>query len=300
MRRTIPVLVAATLAALLAGCAAEKPPVAELTVSPPQIDLGWPEFAEIEIAIEPLAELPTGEGPPIVFLHLLDEPGSVVRTFDHPLPQPWRIGRPIVYRVRLHQSALGEPLEAGLYLLSVGLYRPELGRFPLATGGEPVSRFEYRVATVAVAAPGEGMPHPRFSDNWLPPEPGADRQVVARRALRGGSPGTLKFGPVKGAGRLFVGLVIPGDPGPSARLDILDGGSLPKVRIQSSCGGGQLEVSGLGRIDVDLDVPSADGERECEISIAPNFQITSSERAEATSVVLETLSWGPAADGSGS
>lgn len=295
MRRTIP----AVLVALLAGCAAEKPPVAELTASPSQIDLGWPRFAELELSIEPLAELPGGDAPPIVFLHLLDEPGSVVRTFDHALPQPWRIGRRVVYRVRLHQSALGEPLEAGTYLLSVGIYRPGGERFPLATSGEPVSRFEYRVATVAVAAPGDQMPHARFSDNWLPTEAGADRQVVARRALRGGAPGTLRFGPVEGAGRLFVGLVIPGSTERSARLEILDGGTLPKVRIQSSCGGGQPEVSGAGRIDVDLEVPLAVGPRECEITIAPNFQVTSSERAEATSVVLEALSWGPAADGAG-
>jgi hypothetical protein len=295
MRRWIPVL----LAAALAGCAAEKPPVAELAASPPQVELGWPQFTEIEIAIEPRAELPEGPGAPIVFLHLLDEPGSVVRTFDHPLPEPWRVGRRIVYRVRLHQSALGEPLEAGVYLLSAGLYRPGLERFPLAAEGEPVSRFEYRLATVSVAAPDETTPHARFSDNWLPTEAGADRQVVARRALRGGGPGTIRFGPVAGAGRLFVGLLIPGDPGPSARLDVLDGGTLPKVRIQSSCGGGQPEVSGLGRIDVDLEVPPAVGARECEITIAPNFQVTSSERAEATSVVLEALSWGPAADGTG-
>ena len=295
MKRTIAVL----LVAALAGCAAETPPVAELTVSPSSLELGWPEFAEIQISIEPRAELPGGEAPPIVFLHLLDEPGSVVRTFDHALPQPWRPGRRIEYGVRLHQSALGEPLEAGVYLLSVGLYRPEGERFPLATSGEPVSRFEYRVATVTVAAPGERMPHARFSDNWLPPEPGADRQVVARRALRGGAPGTLRFGPVEGAGRLFVGLVIPGQTERSARLEILDGGTLPKVRIQSSCGGGQPEVSGAGRIDVDLEVTPAAGPRQCEITIAPNFQVTSSERAEATSVVLEALAWGPAADGAG-
>lgn len=293
MKRTIPAL----LVAALAGCAAEPPPVAELAASPSQIELGWPQFAEIRLSIDPGAELPGGEAPPIVFLHLLDEPGSVVRTFDHALPQPWRVGRRIEYGVRLHQSALGEPLEAGTYLLSVGLYRPEGERYPLATGGEAVSRFEYRIATVTVAAPDARTPRARFSDNWLPPEAGADRQVVARRALRGGGAGTIRFGPVESAGRLFVGLVIPGRTEPSARLEILDGGTLPKVRIQSSCGGGQPEVSGAGRVDVDLEVPPAAGARECEISIAPNFQVTSSERAEATSVILEALSWGPSADG---
>lgn len=297
MRSIQRALLAALLATSATACRETKPPVAELDAKPNRLDLAWPEYTEIELSFEPLADLPAGAGTPIVFLHLLDEPGSVVRTFDHPLPQPWRVGKRIDYRVRISQSALGEPLEAGEYLLSAGLYRPEVGRFPLRTAGESVSRLEYRLATVQVAAPSDRMPQARFSEHWLPPEPGIDRQIVARRALRGGAPGTLQFGPVDGAGRLYLGLVIPSDVGPSSRLEILDGSSLPKVRITSSCGGGQPEVSGAGHVDVDLEVPPAAGARICEITIAPNFQLTSTERTEATSVVLDGLSWGRAADG---
>jgi hypothetical protein len=290
-RRILPLL----LLAALPACRPAPPPVAELALTPGRLDLAWPEFAEVEITIEPLAELPPGDAP-IVFLHLLDEPGSVARTFDHPLPQPWRVGRPITYRVRVFQSALGEPLRAGEYLLTAGLYRPGQGRFPLRSKGEAVSRFEYRVASVGIRAPSDRMPHARFSEHWLPPQAGSDRQVVARRALRGGTAGTIQFGPVEGAGRLMLSFQIP-EAGGSSRLEVLDAGTLPKVRLTSSCGGGQPEVSGVGRVDIDLDVPPAAAPRLCAVTLAPNFQVTSSDRAEATSVVLEGLSWGAAADG---
>lgn len=288
-------LLPALLLAVIA-CRPAQPPLAELAVTPGRLDLAWPEFAEVELTIEPLAALPAGDGAPIVFLHLLDEPGSVVRTFDHPLPQPWRVGRPITYRVRVFQSALGEPLAAGEYLLSAGLYRPGQERFPLRTAGEPVSRFEYRVASVSVVAPSDRMPHARFSEHWLPAQAGSDRQVVARRALAGGAAGTIQFGPVEGSGRLMLSFLIPDARAGASRLELLDGGQLPKVRLTSSCGGGQPEISGSGRVDVDLEVPPAAGPRLCDVTLAPNFQVTSADRAEATSVVLEGLSWGPAAD----
>jgi hypothetical protein len=281
----------AALLAGLAGCRSSEPPVATLEASPGHLVLLWPEFKELQLTLEPLRPLPPGEGQPIVFVHLLDEPGSVVRTFDHPLPQPWRVGHKIEDRLRIYQSALAEPLEPGQYLLSVGIYRSGSERFPLRTEGQQVSRYEYRVASVDVRAPSDQMPHARFSDAWLPPEPGADLQVLARRALRGGVSGTIQFGPVDGAGRLLATLEIPREGGTGARLEMLDGTTLPKVRLTSSCGGGQPEVSGAGRVDVELEIPPAAGPRICEVTITPNFQLTSADRAESTSVILEELSW---------
>ena len=292
----------AVLAALMTfagGCKRSAPPVAALEASPNHLMLLWPEFTELQLTFEPLTELPPGGGEPIVFVHLLDEPGSVVRTFDHPLPQPWRVGRKIEDRLRIYQSALAEPLEAGQYLLSVGLYRSGSERFSLRTEGEQVSRYEYRVATVDVRAPSDKMPHARFSDAWLPPQPGADLQVLARRSLRGGVSGTIQFGPVDGAGRLLATLEIPHEGGSGARLEMLDGTTLPKVKLSSSCGGGQPEVSGAGRVDVELEIPPAAGARICEVTITPNFQLTSTDKAEATSVVLEELSWERTSGGAG-
>ncbi len=282
--------------ALMVGCTPSQPPVATFEASPGRLALAWPEFVEVRLAFEPRMALPAGTGDPIVFVHLLDEPGSVVRTFDHPLPLDWRSGERIEYPVRIFESALGEPLEAGEYLLSAGIYRPGQERFALATGLEEIAKLEYRIAGVGVAPPSERMAHARFSEHWLPPEPGVDRQVLARRALRGGAVGTIEFGPVESAGRLYLVLAVPQDEGGSSRLEILDGSPLPKTRIASSCGGDEVEISGSGRFDVDLEVPPAEAARICEISIAPNFQRTTADRAEATSIRLEVLSWGRAGD----
>jgi hypothetical protein len=284
------------MAALGLGCRPSETPVAVFDASPSRLELAWPEHVEVRLAFEPKIALPAGTGEPIVFVHLLDEPGSVVRTFDHPLPFDWQPGRRVEYPVRIFESALGEPLEAGEYLLSVGLYRPGQERFALETGAEEIARLEYRVASVGVAPPSERMAQARFSEHWLPPEPGVDRQVLARRALAGGTIGTIELGPVESAGRLYLALAVPPDEGGASRLEILDGGTLPKVRIASSCGGDEVEISGSGRFDVDLDVPPAEAARICEISIAPNFQRRTTERAEATSVRLEVLSWGRAGD----
>jgi hypothetical protein len=285
----------ALLALAAAGCGESRAPVASFEAGPARLDLPWPEFREIELAFEPLAELPPGDTP-IVFLHLLDEPGSVARTFDHPLPAGWAPGKPLRYRFRLYQSALADPLPAGEYLLSAGLYRPGDGRFALRTAAEEIAAQEYRIAVVHVGPPAERMPHARFSESWRATEPGADRQVLARRTLAGGATGTIQFGPVEGAGRLHLALLVPGGGGAHERLEILDGGTQPKVGIGSTCGGGQPELAGTGRFEVDLDLPAAAGARLCEITISSNFQVTTPERAEAGSVRLEVLAWSPAAD----
>jgi hypothetical protein len=286
----------ALLALAAAGCGEARTPVAGFEASPARLELPWPEYREIELAFEPLVELPAGDTP-IVFLHLLDEPGSVVRTFDHPLPAGWTPGKPLRYRIRLHQSALAEPLPAGEYLLSAGLYRPGDGRFALRTAAAEVAPQEYRIAVVDVGAPADRMPHARFSESWRPTEAGADRQVLARRTLAGGGvAGTVQFGPVEGAGRLHLSLLVPGGEGAHERLEILDGGRQPKVRVSSTCGGGQPELAGTGRFEVDLDLPAAAGPRQCEITISTNFQVTSPESPEADSVRLEVLAWAPAAN----
>lgn len=284
------------LLALAAGCRSRPRTMAQLESHPAHLRLGYPEFAEVELAFEPLAELPEGAGAPIVFLHLIEEPDTVLRTFDHRLPERWRVGEEIRYRVRVHQSALAEPLEAGSYTLVVGLYDRDLGRYALATGDEEVGRLEYKVGTVEVPAADEATPHVRFSENWLPTEPGSDRQVLARRTLRAGGAGTLQIGPLAGAGRIFLSLEIPGGEAGSARLELAPGETQARVRVSSNCAGEQAEFSGPGRHDLDLTVTEEPARTTCEIEIAPNFQRISSERTEATSVRLDLLAWAKSLD----
>lgn len=286
----------ACLLALAVGCRSRTSPVARLESHPAHLRLGYPEFAEVEIAFAPVAPLPEGAGAPIVFLHLVEAPDTVVRTFDHPLPERWRVGSEIRYRVRVHQSALADPLEPGSYTLVVGLYDRELGRYALESGDEELGRREYVVGTVEVPAADQATPRVRFSENWLPAEPGSDRQVLARRTLSGGGPGTLQFGPLAGAGRIFLALEIPGGEAGSARLELAPGETQAMVRVSSPCAGEQAEFSGPGRHDLDLTIGEEPARAACAIEIAPNFQRITSERTEATSVRLELLAWAKSVD----
>jgi hypothetical protein len=289
-----PFLACLAAAAVALACGGGSSPVGELRFEPRAIDLGWPEFAEVRIQLRAGSELPADALRPIVFLHLLDEPGSVVRTFDHALPGEWVPGAAFDYPVRLVQSALAEPLPAGDYLLSIGLYTQEHGRFALSGGAEEVAKLEYRVATVRVPPPAPAGPRARFSDDWLPLEPGADRQILARRSLAGGQTGTVQFGPFAGPGRIYLRVEIPDEGRDGARVELASGASQPKLRVTSSCNGEQIELSGSGGFAVDLGVP-AGAATTCEIAFEPNFQVRWRDRAEATSARLALLAWQPGA-----
>jgi hypothetical protein len=288
-------LLVGTLAlALILGsmaCGGGRSPVGSLEVTPTAIELDWPQFVDVHIRLRAERELPEDSPRPIVFLHLLDEPGSVVRTFDHGLPGEWIAGQQYDYSVRVLLSALAEPLPAGDYLLSIGLYTPDDGRFALRTAGEEVAKLEYLVAPVTVRAPDTSTPRARFSEGWLPPEAGADRQILSRRSLVGGAVGTVEFGPLAAPGTLHLRVEIPEETRDRARVELAPGESQPKLRVVSSCGGEQVEVSGAGGFDLDLAVPEATV--ACELTFAPNFQIRWRNRAEATSARLAVLAWRP-------
>jgi len=293
MRRMI-ALSLAVVAVGWAGCHRGPAPVGGLSTQSAQLTLAWPTYEEIGVDLEPGKELPPGAARPTVFLHLLDEPGSVERTFDHVLPEDWKPGQPIHYRARIYQSALAEPLAPGRYILSMGLYDAYLGRYSLVTAGKEIARQEYQVATIVVPAVEPGGPQARFSDNWLPPEPGADRQILVRRTLRAGGPGTVQFGPLAGPGRILVGVTLPTiGPATGGRVELENGALQPQLRISSSCGGDQAEVSGGGRFDVELQVPKAGSPSVCELTLEPNFRLTVGDRPDSISVQLELLAWRP-------
>ena len=100
------------VAACLAGCRGEPRPVARLGVEPHTVRLGFPELREVHFNWQPMSALGDG-GAPVVFVHLLDRQGKVLRTFDHPFPGAWQEGVPASYDVKLYQSALAKPLAPG-------------------------------------------------------------------------------------------------------------------------------------------------------------------------------------------
>ncbi|MEO8275607.1 MAG: hypothetical protein ABI639_05265 [Thermoanaerobaculia bacterium] len=284
--------VALAFAVGLSGCRGATEPVAELATSPPELLLEFGSFVELGVEIHPLVDLPSGVVPQ-VFLHLIEEPGSVLLTFDHALPVPFEVGKEIDFKVRVYQSAIAEPLAPGVYTLSAGLYSGQNGRFPLRTGSPEIARLEYAVAKVRVPEPSKSLPGVRFSSSWLPIEPGRDRQILARRPLQGAGPGTFQIGPLQGPGEIFLRLGMPATG--SGRLERLSQETTTKVRLHSSCGDFQAELSGDsgadGGVETLVPVPSTAGPVQCDVELAPNFVVRNGEQSESRSISIEILAW---------
>src|SRR5688572_1605218 len=305
--RTLSGVAAAFLALAGAGCGGDRP-VAELEAQPAELRLDYPRFAVLTLTFRITGERPGGPGPlPIVFVHLLDGSGTVVRTFDHPFPAAWRVGATVEDRVTLYQSALARPLAPGPYRLTVGLYDPER-RWPLAAGVE-ADRREYVAATVAVGGTDPDVPSFHFSESWLPPQSRGDVQVLAQRWLSG--EGRIRLTGIRQGGTLWLRLRIPPPQFEGFTLTLAEGAAQPAVLVSSGCSGGEeVSLSGSGAHEVSLRVDpieakkgeapaaAAGGPEEgtggaCEISLRPNFSFTSGAQALRQSAALEVLAWGP-------
>jgi hypothetical protein len=275
------------------ACRRAAEPVAELAVAPAELELQLGAFVELSLRIIPLADLEPGVVPQ-VFLHLVDEPGSVLRTFDHVLPAGFLPGREIAYRVRVHQSAVAEPLAPGLYTLTAGLHDGKGGRFRLRSASPEIARLEYPVASVRVPEPSPSLPGVRFSPSWLPVEPGRDRQIVARRPLAGAGPGTFQIGPLQGPGEILLRLGLA--TGGSGRIERLSQEATSKIRLRSSCGDFQAELPGEPEpngsgVEILIPVPTTPTPVDCDIRIEPNFLVRNGNQSEERSISIEVLAW---------
>jgi hypothetical protein len=272
MRRALCLL---ALGLSAAGCGGAETPLARLgfepgrarAAAPGELALGYPEVLRVTLVWEPLTGLPEdGTGPPLVFVHLIDDTGALVRTFDHPYPAPWRPGAEVEDSVELYQSALAPPLPAGRYRLSAGLYREGADRYPLEAMGEEVAAREYVLAAVTAAETGADLPAIEAAGDWLPVEPGADRQVLASRWLAG--EGELVVTGAREPGSLWLRLWVPVADHPDARLELAEGAKEQEVRLTTPCGGGAVVVTGAGL-------------HELELPIDPGAQETGTVEAEA-------------------
>jgi hypothetical protein len=228
---------------------------------------------------------------PLVFVHLLDEAGDVVRTFDHELPEAWRPGSTVADTVTLHQSALAPPLPAGSYDLTVGLYRGDR-RWALETGAPTVDRAEYVVAEVTVPEDGSKAPMLHFSPSWMATEAGSDAQVLARRWLA--QDGTLRLADIATAGTLRLALHLP-EPGGQEDLVLEEGHQEPSVSIESDCGGGfAMTLAGFGTHLVEVPVKaSEDGSvaELCELAFDVHSHLLERRTLQTRAVMLEGISW---------
>ena len=262
--------------------------VAAVEVGASRVDLPHGRFVGLDLAWRVREPLVRREGPLHVFVHLLDEPGSVVRTFDYAWPGSWREGERLETRVILHQSAMGPPLDPGGYALSLGIYDGAGRRWPLDTGGELVDRYEYQVAEVRVPAAAATGPMFQFSPEWLDSEPGRNRQVLARRWLT--ATGGVRLGGLERSGRLWLRLMVP-SADDRQELVLAEGASQPGALVRSACGEAEVRLAGTGSHDVVLPVEPASKGDSCVVEVEPNFYLLQLESAERRTVALDGLGW---------
>lgn len=279
------------IAVLAAGCGPRTAELAAVAAEPRFVHLAYPRFLAVRLRWEPLAPLPPVAGArPIVFVHLLDREGDVVRTFDHALPDGWKDGEAFEYEVELFQSAIAPALPAGEYVLSAGLLLDEGRRARLRViDGEEVARREYRVAAVDVPPGDEALPMFRFSSAFQPVEPSGDVQFPARRWFDGEA--TLEVAEVAGAGTIYLVLQIVGES-PDFSLRLEEGAAEPALWVTSSCSDKQVRLAGAGRHEVLLPLARS---AACDVRLAPNFRLEPHRPGlAARSALLEAISWSAA------
>lgn len=282
---------AACLVILLGGCREVPPaPVARLAVAPPEVVLAYPGSAGLPAEWAMIEPLPAA-GEPWVFVHLLDASGALVRTFDHPLPFPWRAGETRSAPLQLWQSALAPPLPPGDYRLTVGLYDVGSGRrWALETGVPEVARQEYEVARVRVEAEEGAGPGLAFGGSWGPAEEGSDLQVLARRWLF--QEGSLDLSGLAGPVRVELGLLLP-EEGEGARKVLLEGAEGAVLRVSSPCATEEAVVEPPGPHTVRLDLHPGDDGR-CTLGLEPSFVFVDMQTLARRAAALERLTVSPA------
>lgn len=288
MKRILPTLALAALSIHATGCGGKETPVAQVKVEPREVRLGYPEVAGIHLSWTPVA--PLGEGAePMVFVHLLDDRDTVVRTFDHAFPKAWREGTPVDYGVKLYQSALGEPLPPGKYRLTVGLYGKERKRWALDGLGEDLGRNEYLAGQVQVPAQ-QKAPRFAFSQAWLPKEPGGDRQVLARRWVF--KRGAIRVLDVAEPGSVWMVVRIPDASGGGEELVLDEGAKTPSLLVSGSCGSVETNVSGPGYHEIELPMEPPPAGQFCRILLRPNFHMKpTGGPGRPRSISLENIAW---------
>lgn len=310
------------------GCGGPPPePVAELRLEEAEWRLPYPEWRTLTLAWTPRQELSADAV--WCFVHLKDDAGEVVRTFDHEVRGDWQVGEELRYELTLFQSVLAPGLAPGAYSVELGLYDPASGeRWPLrieSASAEPVGQRAYRVAQLDVPQATPDAPRLTFSTGWTPPAAGTDRQILARRWLSG--EGQLTVGDLDVPGSLWMRLRVP-EPEAAGTIRLLDDavGGQPRLELTSTCTGRvhNLDVPGVhelvlpvyaaapqkvlgGKDDDGVETGFGIGGRDtgfgaagvavagaatsCELQFWANYVVELEPGRPPRSVALEALSW---------
>ncbi|HEY7369186.1 MAG TPA: hypothetical protein VIA29_04810 [Thermoanaerobaculia bacterium] len=270
MREATSTLLRVAAACLVAGClACGRSPAASLEVEPRVVRLDPGRSVPLRVEFRPESAIDVPPERVYVFAHLLDERGAVVRTFDHPLPAGWKKGEILAYDLDLYESVQADPLAAGSYALTMGLYDIERGyRWPLRVEGEKGKTREYRVATVEAAPPGADNPRFQFAGDWSPPEPYADKQTIVLRWMLGAA--EIRVREIPSPGTVRLRLRVEGEPG---------------VTLRSTCEPGSVRPLPKGSHWISIEAAG-----DCEIQVDP---AAPSEHAVAALARLEVVAWRP-------
>jgi hypothetical protein len=280
-RRTASIAVLAAVLVSAPACREKAEPVASLSVEPKDVRLPAGRATGWKLTWSPKAPLDDVEGKPRVFVHVLASDRNLLRTFDHPLAEEWAPWKAQSYEVDLYQSALAEPLSAGAYEVTAGLYDDASGkRWPLEVAGDEVGKREYRVGTLVVPADETGTPAYAFSGGWLDAEPGGSKQVLARRCARGEA--TIGVRGVASPGALVVGASVP---------KLASGAWGGAVAVTSSCSADRADVKGPELQWMHIPVAPSAAEPACEVRFTP---IPPASGGNERSICVEVLAWRPA------
>ncbi len=273
---------------VLAACGRTSQPVARLTTAEHQLEFPHGRMVPLELRWEPSRPLPAGARP-VAFVHLVDAQGNVVRTFDHDLPGKWATGQTLVDRVALYHSAIGPALPPGPYRLVVGLYDGKETRFSLRVeSAAELHHQEYVLAQVTVPEVSPTAPAFTFSSEWLAPEPGGDRQAVARRWLSGD--GTLELRGLGPPARVWMLLRIPAVE-PPLRLVLEPGMTQAIAHVTADCGGAfSADVAGEGFHELTVPVRASE---PCRVAFDTNYSVVEMGTGRKLSLALEQLGWQP-------
>ena len=171
----------------LVACSREEPPIGDVKVTPATLLVRPGQCAPLKFTWTPRLPLEKRDGTPRVFVHLLDGPDNLVRTFDHSLPFQWTPGREESYEIDVCQSAIAPSLNATPHLLKIGIYDDAIGyRWPLNASGIDTGNRSYQVGGVSVPASNGRIPKFAFEGGWHPVESAGDKQIVSRRQFRTG------------------------------------------------------------------------------------------------------------------
>lgn len=282
-RRVASIAFLAAVLAVAPGCRRKAEPVGAVAVEPKDIQLPPGRAAAWKLTWNPKAALGGREGKPRVFVHVLSG-RNLLRTFDHALASEWAPGTAQSYEIDLYQSALGEPLPAGAYELTAGLYDDASGeRWPLEVAGDEVGKREYRVGTVVVPAEAGGTPAYDFGGGWQPPEPGGSKQVLVRQCARGEA--TIGVRGVTSPGSLVLAVSVP---------KLASGAWGGAVAVTASCSAERAEVNGPELQWTRIPVAPSATDPACEVRFTP---VPPASGGNERSICLEVLAWRDGAAG---